>query len=75
MTYCRADITEKQRKRLLDAEARGSDWLARGNFYRESAGAAMTEKARDRLNAQAQRCDVKSQHWLDVANELRGMGE
>ncbi|MFH0134869.1 hypothetical protein ACGLHS_31970 [Variovorax sp. VaC1] len=43
--------------KLLDAETRGSQWLADGNVASTSA--------------RAERCYDKSQFWLDRANRLR----
>ena len=50
--------------RQLDAEVRGSQWLADGNEARESGNMAKAEK-----------CYAKSQFWLDRYNLLAGKGE
>lgn len=50
--------------KALDAEVRGSRWLADGNAAKEKGNMAKAEK-----------CYVKSQFWLDRYNKLTGRGE
>jgi len=50
--------------RILDAEVRGSKWLADANQAREKG---------DLERAAA--CDAKSQFWLDRFNLLSGRGD
>lgn len=74
MTWCRPDITPKQRQRLLDVEARCNDWLARGNEFSDEAFASRDEPTRQRrLYEKAANAYSKAQYWLDVANRLRGL--
>ncbi len=47
--------------RILDAEQRGSTWLADGN-----------ELAERGEHDKAERCYEKSQFWLDRYNKLKG---
>jgi hypothetical protein len=51
-------------ERLLDAETRGSRWLADGNAANERGE-----------RAKAEQCWAKGQYWLDRANLLSGQGE
>jgi hypothetical protein len=77
VTYCRKDITPKQRERLLMAEDRGNRALADGNEFWESFCRfqfSMPHIAAP-LKKKAEKCFERSQYWLDVANKLRGMGE
>jgi hypothetical protein len=46
-------------ERILEAEVKGSQWLAKGNEYSEAG-----------KSEQAQRCYDKSQFWLDRYNRL-----
>jgi hypothetical protein len=46
--------------KFLDAETRGSQWLAEGNQAAESGNRAKAEK-----------CYDKGQFWLDRANALK----
>jgi hypothetical protein len=48
-------------ERAIDAEERGSHWLAEANELAEAGKTAQAEKLYD-----------KSQYWLDRANKLRG---
>ena len=50
--------------RILDAEVLASKWLADANEARERGDMATAEK-----------CDSKSQFWLDRYNLLSGKGE
>ena len=45
---------------IVDAEWRGSHWLAEGNYYAERG-----------MKAKAEKCYEKSQYWLDRANKKR----
>jgi hypothetical protein len=47
--------------KILEAEQRGSDWLAKGNAASERGD-----------NAKAEKCYKKSQFWLDRYNTLVG---
>ena len=49
------------KKKALDAEVRGSQWLADGNAARESGNMPKAEK-----------CYEKAQYWLDRYNRLSG---
>jgi hypothetical protein len=51
-------------ERVVDAEVRGSHWLAEGNAASEAGNAA-----------KAERCYAKSQFWLDRFNLLTGRSE
>lgn len=51
-------------QRLLDAETRGSQWLADGNEAKEKGDLA-----------RAEHCYSKGQYWLDRANLLSNRGE
>ncbi len=74
MTWCRPDITPKEKQRLLRAEELGNRWLADGNEFSDEAFASRDDTARQRrLYDKAAACYAKSQYWLDVANKLRGM--
>lgn len=46
-------------EKIADADARGSDWLARGNTAREAGD-----------NVKAEQCYGKGQYWLDRSNVL-----
>jgi len=50
-----------KRERMIDAEVRGSKWLAYGNEANERGD-----------TAKAERCYEKSQFWLDRYNRLAG---
>lgn len=50
--------------RMLDAEERGSRWLADGNEAKERGDLARAEE-----------CYAKGQFWLDRFNLLSGRGE
>lgn len=52
-------------ERIAEADARGSDWLARFNKLDE-AGRGDTQKA--------QQCLERCQKWVDKSNELRRCG-
>ena len=54
-------MTMTHKEKLLQAEERGSHWLAEGN--------AASERG-NRINAE--RCYEKSQYWLDRYNKLAG---
>jgi hypothetical protein len=47
------------KERVLEAEVKGSQWLAKGNEYTEAG-----------KHEQAQRCYDRSQFWLDRYNKL-----
>ncbi|MCU7927523.1 MAG: hypothetical protein KZQ97_13910 [Candidatus Thiodiazotropha sp. (ex Dulcina madagascariensis)] len=47
------------RQRIIDAEVRGSQWLAEGNSAREAGN-----------HVRASECYAKSQYWLDRYNLL-----
>lgn len=49
------------RDRIIDAEVRGSRWLADGNEAAEKGNATKAEK-----------CYAKAQFWLDRYNKLAG---
>lgn len=49
--------------RIAAADARGSDWLAKGNYHAERGN-----------KAKAEECYSKGQFWLDRSNKLRGNG-
>lgn len=51
-------------ERKLDAEVRGSRWLADGNAAREAGDIAKAEQ-----------CYAKSQYWLDRYNLLAGLSD
>ena len=53
-----------RRERILDAETRGSRWLADGNAAREAGD-----------TAKADECYAKAQYWLDRANLLSGRSD
>jgi len=74
MSYVRADISKKDHERMLDAETRASDWLARGNQLTDEAFTSRDEPSRRQLiENKAAICFSKSQFWLDRANKLRGL--
>lgn len=47
--------------KIADADAKGSNWLAKGNEYAERGE-----------NEKAEECYRKGQFWLDRSNKLRG---
>lgn len=47
--------------RIADADARGGQWLAKGNEHQERGQAEKAEA-----------CYAKGQFWLDRSNALRG---
>lgn len=49
------------RERIADADARGSNWLAKANDLSEAG-----------KKKQAEECYEKGQFWLDRSNKLRG---
>ena len=49
------------REKAIDAEVRGSHWLAEGNTHAERGDKARAEK-----------CYSKGQFWLDRFNKLTG---
>lgn len=57
------EMTSKKsiHERILDAETRGSRWLADGNEYSERGD-----------HVKAQKCYDKAQFWLDRYNTLSG---
>lgn len=54
-------MTKSHKEKVLEAEMRGSHWLAEGN---QAAEAGKHDKA--------ERCYEKSQYWLDRYNRLVG---
>lgn len=53
-------MNERKRQQAVNAEAKAARWLAEANRRREAGKS--DEKAYE-----------KAQHWLDRANELRGL--
>ena len=49
------------KEKAIDAEVRGSQWLAKGNEYAERGN-----------KKQAEKCYDKAQFWLDRYNKLTG---
>ena len=58
------DFKKTLAERILDAETRGSQWLADGNEAQEAG-----------RFEEAERCSSKAQFWLDRANLLSGQAE
>lgn len=56
----KAPTIEQLKARLIDAEVRGSTWLADANEAKDRGHYATAERRYD-----------KAQYWLDVANNLR----
>lgn len=52
--------TRKLYERVGTYDARGSNWLAKGNEYSEAGN-----------QKKAEECYDKGQYWLDKSNELR----
>jgi len=52
---------KSHREKMIEAEQRGSHWLAEGNEAEERGD-----------KAKAERCFEKSQYWLDRYNKLAG---
>ena len=55
------DMSKPLNERIIEAEVRGSHWLAEGNEAEERGN-----------NAKAEKCFEKSQFWLDRYNKLSG---
>ncbi len=53
--------TKSLAEKVADADARGSQWLAKANDFAEAG-----------KKAQAEKCYDKGQYWLDRSNKLRG---
>ena len=49
------------KEKAIEAEVRGSQWLAKGNEYAELG-----------KNKHAEKCYDKAQYWLDRYNKLTG---
>ena len=56
-------MTRTKHDKMIEAEERGSYWLANGNEALERGNAERAEK-----------CFAKSQYWLDRYNALAGNG-
>ena len=54
-------MTKTLKDRIIEAEMRGSHWLAEGNEAEENGNKVRAEK-----------CFEKSQFWLDRYNKLTG---